>query len=82
MVEYKCLIPEEKINNPLILNAENIYGEGYINLSFSKTESLEGSCIIDIYREEYGTNNQYFIHRVKFEDDNDISNWSLSGCAR
>ena len=76
-VEYQCLIPEEKINNPLILNAENIYREGYINLSFSKTKSLEGSCIIDIYREEYGTNNQYFIHRVKFENDNDISNWSF-----
>ena len=76
-VKYKCLIPEkEKINNPLILKAENIYEEGYINLSFSKTESLEDSYIIDIYREEYGTNNQYFIHRVKI-NDNDISNWSF-----
>ena len=76
-VEYKCLIPEEEIDNPLILNAENVYEEGYINLSFSKTESLEGSCIIDIYREEYGINNQCFIHRVKFENDKDVSNWSF-----
>lgn len=80
-VEYKCLIPEEKINNPLILKAENIYEEGYINLSFSKksNSSLNENdipYIIDIYREEYGTNNQCFIHRIKIENDNDL-NWSF-----
>lgn len=77
-VEYKCLIPEEKINNPLILKAENIYEEGYINLSFSKksNSSLNENdipYIIDIYREEYGTNNQCFIHRIKIENDNDLN---------
>lgn len=80
-VEYQCLIPEEKINNPLILNAENVYEEGYVNLFFSKklNASLNNDDIpyvIDIYREEYGTNNQCFIYRVKIEDDNDL-NWSF-----
>lgn len=77
-VEYQCLIPEEKINNPLILNAENVYEEGYVNLSFSKklNASLNNDdipYIIDIYREEYGTDNQCFIHRVKIENDNDLN---------
>ena len=76
--KYKCLIPEEEINNPLILKAENIYEEGYINLSFSKKpdSSLNNDdtpYIIDIYREEYGTDNQCFIHRIKIEDDNDLN---------
>ena len=79
--KYKCLIPEEEINNPLILKAENIYEEGYINLSFFKksNSSLNENdipYIIDIYREESGTDNQCFIHRVKIEDDNDL-NWSF-----
>ena len=74
--KYKCLIPEEEINNPLILKAENIYEEGYINLSFSKVGSLENSQIIDIYREEYGTNNQCFIHRIQINNSN-VSDWNF-----
>ena len=80
-IEYQCSIPEERIDNSLILNAENVYEEGYINLFFSKKSNFSLNdndipYIIDIYREEYGTNNQCFIHRVKIENDNDL-NWSF-----
>ncbi len=80
-IEYQCSIPEERIDNQLILNAENIYEEGYINLFFSKKSNFSLNnddipYIIDIYREEYGTNNQCFIHKVKIENDNDL-NWSF-----
>lgn len=79
-IEYQCSIPEERIDNPLTLNAKNVYEEGYINLSFVKTESDNNfsSFIIDIYREEIGiTNNYYLIHSVKFQSEEEIPKWNF-----
>ena len=76
---YPCGKPAIEITNTLQLKAENVFDEGYINLSFHLLENTDIEQIkLNLYRKnKYSTEPPVLLQREYFENVNDIQNWSF-----
>lgn len=77
---YECIKPEITKNNFLELKAENVFEEGYINLSLSLLENqqFQINTYLNIYREDiYNNNSTVLLQKFEFLSEEDFLTWNL-----
>lgn len=77
---YECIKPEITKNNFLELKAENIFEEGYINLSLSilENQQFQTNTYLNIYREDiYNNNSTVLLQKFEFLSEEDFLTWNL-----
>lgn len=78
--EYKCTIPVFNQTNILQLNIENIFEEGYINLSLSSLgiENTNYPIKLNLYRKnKYSTDSSILLQKFELLDEDSITEWNF-----
>ena len=77
---YECIKPEITKNNFLELKAENIFEEGYVNLSLSilENQQFQTNTYLNIYREDiYNNNSTVLLQKFEFLSEEDVLTWNF-----